>query len=72
MNTDMKNGANIALNSVNDRLETQIDEIHSKYMRCEDDLTKQRLDAQMQILWNVKSMVEDMIVECDSSEENGE
>lgn len=72
MNTDMKNGANIALNGVNDRLETQIDEIHSKYMRCEDDLTKQRLNAQIQILWNVKSMVEDMIAEYDSTEEDGE
>lgn len=35
MNTDMKNGANIALNGVDDQLETQIDEIHNKYMRCE-------------------------------------
>lgn len=63
MNTDVKYGANIALNGVNDKLETQIDEVHDKYMRCEDDLTKQRLDAQIKILWNVKSMVEDMIVE---------
>ncbi len=61
MNEDMKFGHNVGLQGINEEINTMIDEIHSVYMRSTDERAKDRLDAQMSILWNVKSRVEDAI-----------
>ena len=63
MNEDMKFGCNVGLQRINEELDTMIDEIHNVYMRSTDERTKDRLDAQMSILWNVKSRVEDAIAD---------
>lgn len=61
MNEDMKFGFNVGLQGINEQLDTMIDEIHNVYMRSADERTKDRLDAQMSILWNVKNRVENAI-----------
>ena len=61
MNEDMKFGFNVGLQGINEQLDTMIDEIHSVYMRSTDNRTKDRLDAQINILWNVKNKVENAI-----------
>lgn len=63
MNEDMKLGYNICGQRLNEEIDTMIDEVHSAYMRSTDEDTKVRLDAQIKILWNVKSRIEDAIAE---------
>lgn len=48
---------------LNEELNTMIDEIHRKYMSSTSERIKDRLDAQIQILRNVKSRVEDLIAD---------
>lgn len=57
----MKNKYILFGQQLNEELDTMIDEVHSAYMRNTDENAKVRLDAQIKILWNVKSRVEDMI-----------
>lgn len=59
----MKFGFNVGLQGINEQLDTMIDEIHSAYMRNTDGRAKDRLDAQMNILWNVKNRVENAIAD---------
>ena len=47
----------------NEEIDTMIDEIHSAYMRSTDERAKDRLDAQMKILWNFKDSIENAIVD---------
>lgn len=63
MNEDMKLGYNICGQRLNEEIDTMIDEVHSAYMRSTDENAKIRLDAQMKILWIVKSNIEDAIAE---------
>lgn len=63
MNDDIKLGYNIACNGLNEDIETMIDEIHDAYMRQTDEKVKDRLDAQIKILWSFKSRIEDCIIE---------
>ena len=59
----MKFGFNVGLQGINEQLDTMIDEIHSAYMRSTDERAKDGLDAQMNILWNVKNRVENAIAD---------
>ena len=63
MNDDIKIGYNIACNGLNEDIDTMIDELHNAYMRQTDEKVKDRLDAQIKILWSFKSRIEDCIVE---------
>lgn len=63
MNEDMKFGYNVGLQRINEELDTMIDEIHNAYMHSTNERAKDRLNAQMSILWNVKSRVEDVIAD---------
>lgn len=63
MNEDMKLGYNICGQRLNEEIDTMIDEVHDAYMRSTEEDAKIRLDAQMKILWNVKSRIEDAIAE---------
>lgn len=63
MNEDMKYGYNVCGQRLNEEIDTVIDEIHSAYMNSTDEKTKDRLDAQMKILWNFKSRIEDAIAD---------
>ena len=63
MNEDMKYGYNICGQRLNEEIDTMIDEIHSVYMRSTDERAKDRLDAQMKILWNFKDRIENAIAD---------
>lgn len=63
MNDDIKLGYNIACNGLNEDIDTMIDELHDAYMRQTDERVKDRLDAQIKILWSFKSRIEDCIAE---------
>ena len=63
MSDDIKLGYNIACNGLNEDIDTMIDEIHNAYMRQTDEKVKDRLDAQIKILWSFKSRIEDCIAE---------
>lgn len=63
MNEDMKYGYNVCGQRLNEEIDTMIDEIHSAYMSSQDERTKDKLDAQMKILWNFKSRIEDAIAD---------
>lgn len=61
MNDDIKLGYNIACNELNEDIDIMIDELHDTYMRQADERVKDRLDAQIQILWSFKSRIENCI-----------
>lgn len=63
MNDDIKLGYNIACNGLNEDIDTMIEELHNAYMRQTDEKVKDRLDAQIKILWSFKSRIEDCIAE---------
>ena len=63
MNEDMKLAYNVCGQRLNEEIDTVIDEIHSSYMRSTDERTKDRLDAQMKILWNFKDKIENAIAD---------
>lgn len=63
MNEDMKYGYNICGQRLNEEIDTMIDEIHNAYMNSNDENSKGKLDAQMSILWNFKSHIEDALAE---------
>lgn len=63
MNEDMKHGYNICGQRLNEEIDTMIDEVHSAYMRHTDENAKKCLNAQMTILWNVKSHIEDALAD---------
>lgn len=63
MNDDMKIGYNIGCQRLNEEIDTMIDEVHSAYMHSTDEGEKNRLDAQMKILWNFKDKIENAIVD---------
>lgn len=63
MNDDIKLGYNIACNGLNEDIDTMIDELHNAYMRQTKEKVKDRLDAQIKILWSFKSRIEDCIAE---------
>lgn len=63
MGDDIKLGYNIACNELNEDIDIMIDELHETYMRQADERVKDRLDAQIQILWSFKSRIEDCIAE---------
>ena len=63
MNEDMKYGYIVCGQILNEEIDTMIDEVHSAYMRSTNENAKNRLDAQMKILWVVKSHIEDALVE---------
>lgn len=63
MSDDIKLGYNIACNGLNEDIDTMIDELHNAYMRQTDERVKDRLDAQIKILWSFKSRIEDCIAE---------
>lgn len=63
MNDDIKLGYNIACNELNEDIDTMIDDLHDIYMRQADGRARDRLDAQIQILWSFKSRIEDYIAE---------
>ena len=63
MNDDIKLGYNIACIGLNEDIDTMIEELHNAYMRHTDEKVKDRLDAQIKILWIFKSSIEDCIAE---------
>lgn len=63
MNEDMKLGYNIGCQRLNEEIDTMIDEVHNAYMNHTDEKAKDRLDAQLKILWSVKNKIEDAIVD---------
>lgn len=63
MNEDMKYGYNVCGQGLNDAIDTMIEEIHRSYMRQTDENVKNRLDAQIKILWTVKSHIEDALAD---------
>lgn len=63
MNEDMKYGYNICGQRINDEIDTMIEEIHRAYMIQTDENVKNRLDAQIKILWTVKSHIEDALAD---------
>lgn len=63
MSDDIKLGYNIACNGLNEDIDTMIEELHNAYMRQTDEKVKDRLDAQIKILWSFKSRIEDCIAE---------
>lgn len=63
MNEDMKYGYNVCGQRLNEEIDTMIGEIHNAYMRNIDEDTKIKLDAQMKILRNFKSRIEDAIAD---------
>lgn len=63
MNEDMKYGYIVCAQILNEKIDTIIDEVHSEYMRSTDAKEKNRLDAQMRILWHVKSHIEDLLAD---------
>lgn len=64
MNNDMKYGYNICGQRFNEEIDTMIDEIHNAYMNSTDESAKERLDAQIKILWTVKDKIENAICDC--------
>lgn len=60
---DMKHGYIVCGQMLNEEIDTMIDEVHSAYMRSTNENAKNRLDAQMKILWLVKSHIEDLLAE---------
>lgn len=63
MNEDMKYGYNICGQRINDEIDTMIEEIHRAYMIQTDENVKNRLDAQIKILWTVISHTEDALAD---------
>lgn len=63
MNEDMKYGYNICGQRLNDEIDTMIEEIHRAYMIQTDENVKNRLDAQIKILWTVVSHIEDALAD---------
>lgn len=63
MNEDMKYGYNICGQRLSDEIDTMIEEIHRSYMRQTDENVKNRLDAQIKILWTVMSHIEDTLAD---------
>lgn len=63
MNEDMKYGYNICGQRLMDEIDTMIEEIHGVYMRQTDKNVKNRLDAQIKILWTVVSHIEDALAD---------
>lgn len=63
MNKDMKYGYNVCGQRLNEEIDTMIDEINNAYMNSTDEDTKIRLDAQIKVLWNFKSHIEDAIAD---------
>lgn len=63
MNEDMKYGYNICGQRLNEEIDTMIDEVHNAYMKSKDEDVKNRLDAQIKILWNYKSRIEDALAD---------
>lgn len=64
MNDDMKYGYNIYGQRLNEEIDTMIDEVHNAYMNNTDKSAKERLDAQIKILWTVKDKIENAICDC--------
>lgn len=63
MNEDMKYGYNICGQRLNEEIDTMIDEVHNAYIKSTDEDAKNRLDAQIKILWNYKSRIEDALAD---------
>ena len=63
MNEDMKYGNNICGQRLNEEIDTMIDEVHNAYMKSTEEKKKNRLDAQIKILWNYKSRIEDALAD---------
>lgn len=64
MNDDMKCGYNICGQRLNEEIDTMIDEVHNAYMNNTDESAKERLNAQIKILWKVKDKIENAICDC--------
>ena len=64
MNDDMKYGYYICGQRLNVEIDTMIDEVHNAYMNNTDESAKERLDAQIKILWKVKDKIENVICDC--------
>ena len=52
------------MDSLNEEIDTMIDEVHNAYMNNMDESAKERLDAQIKILWKVKDKIENAICDC--------
>lgn len=66
-NEDMRIGYNIGCQRLNEEIDTMIDEVHGAYMRSADENAKNRLDAQMKILWNFKDRIENAILDVEQA-----
>lgn len=64
MPDDMKYGYNIFGQRLNEEIGTMIDEVHNAYMNTTDESVKERLDAQIKVLWTVKDKIENAICDC--------
>jgi hypothetical protein len=64
MPDDMKYGYNICGQRLNEEIGTMIDEVHNAYMNTTDESVKERLDAQIKVLWTVKDKIENAICDC--------
>lgn len=62
---DIKTGYILCAESIREQIDEMINEVHRAYMNNTDEKAKERLDAQMKILWNIIFMLEDTIVDCD-------
>lgn len=51
------------MQKLNEEIDSMIDELHEVYMKSADENIKNRLDAQISILWKVKDKVENILME---------
>lgn len=60
---DVKYGYNVCGSRLNEEIDTMIDEVHSAYMRSEDEILSGKLDSQMKILYYFKDKIENAIID---------
>lgn len=62
---DIKTGYILCAESIREQIDEMIDELHNTYINHTNEKAKERLDAQIKILWNVIFMLDDTILDCD-------
>lgn len=62
---DVKTGYVLCAESIREQIDQMIDEAHRKYMNIIDVKAKERLDAQIKVMWNVFFVLEDAIADCE-------
>lgn len=62
---DVKTGYILCAESIREEIDEMIDELHNAYMNHTNEKAKERLDAQIKVMWNVFFMLEDAIADCE-------